>query len=175
MRPLFSVVLLLLGLAGSAVADPVGVEPRTAHTYVLAEGASAPAATVEDVAWLAGRWVGEGFGKRFEEYWSAPSAGTMLGTFKLLDGDRVDFYEIMELAVTNGRLGLKVKHFSRDFVAWEDKSEYVHFKLVALEDHAAHFAGISFYRLSDDALEAYIVMRRGDGYREEKLTYRRVD
>ena len=81
----------------------------------------------------------------------------------------------MELAVTEGRLGLKVKHFSADFVAWEDKPDYVHFKLVAIGPEAAHFSGISFYRRGPDAIDAYIVMRDGDDYREEKLSYRRVD
>ncbi len=162
--------LFLLVMPASA-----DVVPRTAHTFQLAEGATHPSATVDDVAWLAGEWVGTGFGKHFEEYWSEPSAGTMLGTFKLMDGDTVDFYELMELAVTDGRLGLKVKHFSREFVGWEDKPDYVHFKLVAIEEDAVHFAGISFYRRTPDQIDAYIVMRSGEDFREEKLSYRRVD
>jgi hypothetical protein len=162
------VSLMLFGTAG------IAKEPRTAHTFRLAEGEQPPAATVRDVAWLAGTWRGTAFGKAAEEYWSAPSAGTMLGTFKLMDGDSVDMYELMELAVTEGRLGLKVKHFSADFSAWEEKPDYVHFKLVALEPGAAHFAGISFYRRGPDALDIYLVMRSGDEIREEKLSYTRV-
>lgn len=165
-------VLLLVLIGGQVFAEVV---PRTANTFALAEGAEPPAATIDDVAWLAGRWEGTGFGKQFEEYWSEPSAGTMVGTFKLMDGDQVDFYELMELAVTDGRLGLKVKHFSNEFVGWEDKPDYVHFKLVALEPGAAHFSGISFYQRGPDTIDAYIVMRYGEELKEEKLSYRRVD
>lgn len=173
LRPL--VLLLAVLTAPCAFAAPEHVVPRTEHTFVLAEGASPPAATVEDVAWLAGRWEGTAFGQPFEEYWSAPSAGTMLGTFKLMDDERVDFYELLELGVTDGRLGMKVKHFSREFVAWEEKPDFVHFKLVALEPDAAHFSGISFYRRGPGAMDAYLVMRSGDSVREEKLTYRRAE
>ncbi len=165
-----AVVCMGLILAATAVAK----EPRTAHTFQLAEGESAPAATAKDAAWLAGRWEGTAFGQRFEEYWSEPSAGSMLGTFKLLGDDGVQFYELMEIAVTDGRLGLKVKHFSNDFTAWEDKPEYVHFKLVAVEPDALHFSGISFYRLGPDTIEAYLLMRDSEGLREEKLLYQRI-
>lgn len=153
--------------------EAAAVEPHSAHTYRLSEGESPPVATVEDVAWLAGSWNVSGFGKTIEEYWSKPSAGTMIGSFKLMDGDRVEFYELMELGVTDGRLGLKVKHFSADFTAWEDRPDYVHFKLVALEPDAAHFSGISFYRRGPDTIEAFLLMREGEQVREEKLSYTR--
>lgn len=173
MRVLIRAAVLLAALASEQVlADVV---PRTANTFALAAGAEPPSATIDDVAWLSGRWEGTGFGQRFEEYWSEPSVGTMLGTFKLMDGDQVGFYELMELAVTDGRLGLKVKHFSNEFVGWEDKPDYVHFKLVAIEPDAVHFAGISFYRRGPDAIDAYLVMKYGEEIKEEKLSYQRVD
>lgn len=157
-----------------ALSAPEAAVPRTEHTFSLAEGASPPGATAVDAGWLAGRWEGVAFGQRFEEYWSEPSAGSMLGTFKLIGEEGVQFYELMEIAVSGGRLGLKVKHFSADFSAWEDKPDYVHFKLVAIEPDALHFSGISFYRRGPDSIEAYLVMREGDALREEKLTYSRV-
>ena len=77
------------------------------------------------------------------------------------------------MTVENGTLSLKVKHFSADFSAWEEKKDYVNFTLVALEKDALHFGGISFYRQGDDAINAFIVMREGDELKEYPLTYRR--
>jgi hypothetical protein len=161
-------------LCSITVARALAVEPRTEHTFQLSPGESPPSATAEDAGWLAGRWEGVAFGQRFEEYWSEPSAGSMLGTFKLIGDEGVEFYELMEISVSEGRLGLKVKHFSADFSAWEDKPDYVHFKLVAVEPDALHFSGISFYRQGPDNIEAYLLMRDGEKLREEKLVYSRV-
>lgn len=151
----------------------LAAEPRTEHTFALAEGEQRPAATLADAAMLVGSWEGEAFGYRVEETWDAPSAGSMLGMFKLFNDDGVAFYELMLIVVENGTLSLKVRHFNADFTAWEDKDEDVTFRLVAIEEDALHFGGLSFYRRGPDRLDGYIVMRNADGIREEPLTYRR--
>ena len=150
-------------------------EPRTEHTFRLADGESRPAATLDDAAFLVGRWEGTAFGERLEESWSAPTGGSMVGTFKLFDGDKPAMYEIMLLTVEDGTLSLKVKHFNPDFTAWEDKEDYVNFRLVAKSDGELHFGGLSFYRRSEDQLDGYIVMQNGDDVSEQHMTYTRVD
>ena len=163
------IVTLLVGLAQSALAQ----SQRTEHTYQLDDPDSRPAATLDDVSWLVGNWSGEAFGVSFEEHWNPPSAGSMIGFFKLLDGDEVSFYELLLLVEEEGSLSLKVKHFNPDFTAWEDKEDYVTFRYIMSEEDAVHFSGISFYRVDDDNMIGYIVFRKGDEIREEKLVYRR--
>jgi hypothetical protein len=152
-----------------------GAEPRTENTFKLAEGEERPAATLDDAAWLTGSWTGTAFGKQFEETWNPPSAGSMVGLFKVFDDEGVSFYEIMLLTVDDGSLSLKVKHFSADFIAWEDKPDYVNFKLVKLDDDALHFGGLSFYRRDGDTIDAYIVMKNGENVTEHHLAYVRRD
>ena len=163
----------IAGISCAITAIVFAAEPRTTHTYRLADGAARPAASLEDAAFLVGAWEGEAFGGQFEEVWNPPSAGSMVGLFKLFDEDGVAFYEIMLITVEDGTLSLKVKHFNADFTAWEEKADFVDFRLVKVEDDALHFGGLSFYRRGADAMDAYIVMRRGDEVREEKLTFRR--
>jgi len=151
----------------------LSAEQRTEHTYTVSDGEQRPAATLEDARWLTGSWTGTAFGNRFEEVWNAPSAGSMVGMFKLFDGDEVSFYEILLLTVEDGTLSLKVKHFNADFTAWEDKADYVNFRLAKIEENALHFSGISFYRLDADHIDAYIVMRNGDEVTEHNLIYER--
>ena len=38
--------------------------------------------TVDDIAWLAGYWVGDGLGGKVEELWSKPKNGKMLCAFR---------------------------------------------------------------------------------------------
>jgi hypothetical protein len=154
----------------------------TEHTYRLDDAERRPAATLDEVAWLAGAWRGEvvddafreAFGDTFEEVWNPPSAGTMVGMFKLLRGGEVAFYELMILVEDAGSLTLKVRHFSPDFSAWEDKNEYADFPFVMADERTLHFSGFSFYRVDEDTAHAYLAMRRGDETHEEKLIYRRI-
>ena len=150
------------------------VEPSTEHTFKLSEGEAAPAATLSDAAWLSGDWNGTAFGSQFEETWSVPSVDSMVGYFKLFSEEGVSFYELMLLTVDEGTLSLKVRHFNADFTAWEDKTEFVNFRLVKLEEDALHFAGLSFYRRDENHIDAYIVMRNGDEISEHELKYVRA-
>ena len=77
----------------------------------------------------------------------------MIGLFKLYGEDGVSFYELLHLNVEDGTLSLKVKHFNADFTAWEDKEDFVNFRLVKLDDNALHFGGLSFYKRSDDSID----------------------
>lgn len=161
--------LLFAGvLAGAA-------EPRTENTFELSDGEERPAATLADAAFLVGLWSGTAFGEKMEESWSAPTGGSMVGTFKLFDGDDPAMYELMLLTVEDGTLNLKVKHFNADFTAWEDKPDYVNFKLVKLSANELHFGGISFYKRDDDHLDGYIVMRNKDGVSEQHMAYERQE
>ncbi len=148
-------------------------EPRTAHTYQLEPGEERPPASLEDASWLVGSWVGTGFGQRIEEVWNPPTAGSMVGMFKLYGEEGVAFYELMLLVVEDGSLSLKVKHFDPDFTAWEEKADYGEFRLVKKEEAALHFHGLSFYRRDDDVIDVYIVIRRNDSWSEHHLAYER--
>ena len=165
---------IALPVALLAVAMTAGAaEPRTEHTYTLTDGEERPAASLEDAAWLAGSWTGTAFGARFEAVWNPPSAGSMVGLYKLFDEDGVRFYEILLLTVEDGTLGLKVKHFSAEFVAWEEKPDFHTFRLVKKEPDALHFGGLSLYRRGENAIDGYIVMRSGDEITEHHLAYAR--
>jgi hypothetical protein len=164
-----SVFLLGFLLCGSAWAQ----SPRTEHTFQLDDPANQPSATLKEVAWLVGDWVGSAFGAQIEEVWNPPSAGSMVGLFKVIRDEQVSFYEIMLLVEEGDSLNLKVKHFNADFSAWEEKTEHVTFPLVAIEQDAIHFSGLSFYRNGPDEFVGYVAMRYGDEVREEVLEYRR--
>lgn len=158
----------------TAFATPLwAAEPKTEHTFQLEPGEERPAATIEDASWLVGSWAGTAFGQNFEEVWNPPSAGSMIGLFKLYGDDGVAFYELLQLSVEDDTLSLKVKHFNADFTAWEDKADFVNFRLVSKDENALHFGGLSFYKRSDNSIDGYIVMRKGEDLVEHHLKYKR--
>ncbi|MDT8397722.1 MAG: DUF6265 family protein [Pseudomonadales bacterium] len=105
--------------------------------------------------------------------WDTPSAGSMLGLFKAFSEDGPDFYELQIMEKDEEGLALKVKHFGADFEAWEDKADHVRFTFIGMEENAIHFEGISYYPLTADKLEAYLLLGSGENVREERITYQR--
>ena len=165
-------IVLLLVFSNSGLAQ----ERLTEHTYQLPKDAPLGAGSLEDVAWLAGSWKGTAFGSQFEEVWNPASAGSMVGMWKLFDEEKgVNFYELLLLKEEGDGLVLLVKHFSADFVAWEEKEDFVKFRLVKVEENAVHFSGLSFYRDGEDRIDGYIVMNHKDGSRtEHHIAYQRT-
>ena len=174
MRPRLSQAFVMF-VAAALFSTASAQTAVTEHTVRLDDPEKRPPATLDDVAWLVGSWEGEAFGGTFEEVWNPPSKGSMVGFFKFMGDEAVAFYELMLLVEEEGSLSLKVKHFNPDFSAWEDREEYVDFRFVSAEEDVIHFSGISFYRLSDNEIQAWIRMRSGDQITEEKLVYRRVE
>ena len=162
-----ALITLLLGSA--ALAQTV----KTEHTYKLDDPDTRVPASLDDVAWMVGSWSGEAFGGTFEQTWNPASVGSMVGMFKLINDGKVNFYELLLLVEAEGSLSLKVKHFTPEFTAWEEKDDFVHFRLVGVGSGVVHFSGLSFYQVSDDEMHAYIAMHNQDKVWEEKLVYRR--
>lgn len=163
-------VCVTLLFSGAAAAQ----SQRTEHTLKLDDPDNPPPATLADASILVGSWTGTAFGGTLEEVWNPPSAGSMVGLFKLMHEGQVSLYEIFLMVEEEGTLKLKVKHFGADFSAWEEKEDHITFRFIKVEEDALHFSGISFYRISDDEMHAYIVMRTDDEIREEKIVYYRV-
>jgi len=149
-----------------------GVALIWALASVSAAFAQAPPAEIEAVstldqaAWLAGRWVGTGMGGEVEEVWSPASGGQMIGHFRYTKEGKPGFYEIMMLDLTETGIRMRVKHFNPDFTAWEDKAEWVEFEPVSTSLDRLIFNGLVLDHGSDDrgeTMTATLSMRQADG------------
>ena len=139
----------------------------------LPEDARSPSAVIGDIAWLAGRWVGEGLGGSAEDVIAPPSGGQMMGMFRHSNaGGEVNFYEFYVFAETENSLTQRLKHFSPMLAGWEEKDGFVEFPLVAIEGRTAWFDGLS-YRLNDDG--SLTVAVRLDEERVARFHYRKAD
>lgn len=168
MRSKFLQIALWLFCAQVACASDEILEVRS-----LPEDGRSPPAQIGDIAWLAGRWVGEGLGGTAEDVIAPPSGGQMMGMFRHSKADgAVNFYEFYVFAEQDGSLTQRLKHFSPLLAGWEEKDGFVEFPLVAIDGRAAWFDGLS-YRLEDDG--SLTVAVRLDEERVAQFRYRKVD
>lgn len=126
-----------------------------------------------DFAWLTGTWVGPGFGGTFEETWSEPDAnGQLMGMFRYTDSSgSVQFYEFW---ILNG-LGLKLKHFNPDFTGWEEKADYIDFKMVETTSSKITLKGLIYERLSENQMKVSLKIRTGDQVNLEIFNLKRTE
>jgi hypothetical protein len=161
--------LLLFGSFGCAA---LAQRPLTEHTLAY-DSTLAVKAQISNLAWLTGRWTGEGFGGWLEEIWSPPQAGQMLATFRLVADGKPNFHEICLISEEAGSLVYKVKHFNPDHTGWEEKKDYVRFPLVKIERNTVWFNGLTM-ALDGNTCTCYLAMKQKDGsHKEAKLVYQR--
>jgi len=139
---------------------------------VLSLGESEPPeATIDDMSWIQGYWTGEFMNGNFEEIWSPPVNGTMMGSFKQMNADTVNFYEIMIIKEVGNSLVLRLKHFHNDLRGWETQDEVVNWPLVRLDQNRAYFDGLTFERIDEDHLKVYLAVSFQNGEVEEFTAY----
>ncbi|QJR13435.1 DUF6265 family protein [Usitatibacter palustris] len=158
---LFAVLLPLVALAQATVA-PAPATP-------------APTARIADVAWLQGSWLGEGMGGASEEFWMPARNGVMMGAFRVMKPDGSPrFYEIFAIEEQEGSLLFIVKHFTPEWVGWEEKDKATRLKLTAIAKGEATFGGVHFSSPDAQTLVVNVTLRNKDGTsRVETFSYRK--
>ena len=107
-----------------------------------ASEAPAPvAATLGDVAFMAGHWVGGEDGDLSEEIWSTAHGDSMMGMWRYVRKDETRIYEILTLTAEGGNVVLRTRHFDPRLVAREEKDRPVALPLVAKKEGEAVFEG----------------------------------
>lgn len=151
---------------------PVGIISAQ-ETLQLSEGQTSPNATLEDVAWITGRWQGDAFGGLAEEIWSEPLGGSMMFVFRLVKDGQVSFYEMGHIQEVEGSIVLQLKHFDKSLRGWEEKNETVDFRLVKIEKNKAYFEGFTIEKVSEDQINMWVLIESKDSSEEVLFSYTR--
>jgi len=134
------------------------------------------APSLEEFSWLVGHWRGEGLGGVCEETWLPESAGSLLGTFKFMLKDKVQFYELMTITIDSLGPAIRVKHFNADMIGWEDKTEMVTFRYDSTSGNKFFFDGQTYIKPSQDSLKIVLSIKQTDGtISEEMFKFKRID
>ncbi|MGI9546548.1 MAG: DUF6265 family protein [Flavobacteriaceae bacterium] len=125
---------------------------------------------IDDYTWLAGHWIGDGFGGISEEIWALPADGTMMGMYRHIKDEKLVFYEFLLL----DKDGLRLKHFNPDLKGWETKDEFVSFPMVEHSPNKLVLKGLTFEKKSDTEMEIRLRLRSGEKVETEVFKMRRV-
>ncbi|WJG08100.1 DUF6265 family protein [Aliiglaciecola sp. LCG003] len=154
--------------------DALAIEKFPNLLFLEGEQQSPPA-DLSAVKWLSGHWRGEAFGGLIEEVWSPPVVGSMMGAFKLVVENEVQFYEIETISEENGTLIFRLKHFHSDLKGWEEKDKTFDFPLVKLTENKVYFNGLTLERINDKEMNIYVAIESDGSTTEQKFTYQRFE
>lgn len=161
MKLLNTLILISCLMSGGVAIAGDKVEVKS-----LEEGGVSPLARIEALSWLSGYWEGEGLEGYAVEVIAPPAGGQMMGAFyhRKKDGP-LNFYEFYTFAEIGDTLVLRIKHFSPDLIGWEEKGDFVEFPLVAVEENAVYFDGLTFALTGDDAMQSAVdISEQGIAY-----------
>ncbi len=128
---------------------------------------------LKNITWISGTWRGEAFGGITEEIWSEPLGGSMMATFKLINDDKVTFYEIEIIREIENSLVLQLKHFSSDLKGWETKDETIDFPLKEITPNKVVFEGMSFEKVSNKEMNVYVDIEENGKVETVKFNYKK--
>jgi hypothetical protein len=80
-------------------------------------GAARPG--LEDLAWLAGAWTGNGLGGEVELHWTKPNGGSMAGMSRLVQDGKAGFFEFILIEQGDQGVTLRFQHFNPGYTVWE--------------------------------------------------------
>lgn len=129
---------------------------------------------IDQLSWLQGNWTAEKWGGTAEEYWSASKGNTIIGMFRLVVDNEVQFTEHFILCEEEGYPVLKLRHFNADFTGWEEKSEYVTFPFVEMGENYLQLDGIRYELLDSDQLKVKLKMMNKDVENTEEFLFNRM-
>lgn len=113
-------------------------------------------ATLNDVAWMEGTWVGSrSTGHRVQHIIMNKQLDHMPGFVRSWTNEEFLFYEITTFAEHENGVSYRVKHFNYDLTGWEDRDVVIDRPLLGKSDGVLQFDGITFERVNTDAFIVY--------------------
>lgn len=130
-----SAALAIMALVASAATYSIqAFEP---DDKPFANDAAKSAHTVDDLAWMSGRWQGQIFGGPIDELWQAPSDGVMMGMSRLGTDRERCMYEFMLIEEHDGVPTMFLRHFRQHLATKE--TEPMAYRLVVMSGRKAVF------------------------------------
>jgi hypothetical protein len=145
----------------STVRTTAAENPR-ALVRLATVGGVQPPATLADVAWLEGAWIGEMPDGPVENVFLAPRFGHMPTFIRAWNKTGITFYEIAMFAEVNGSIAIRLKHFMSDLVGFEARESYIEYPLVAKEGDKLFFHRATYVRTGADSYTCYFLYMEGE-------------
>ncbi|MFA6085291.1 DUF6265 family protein [Mucilaginibacter sp.] len=92
-------------------------------TCTLSASAQLKKAYVKDLAFMTGTWTLKHEWGDMEEFWGQPMGDNMVSTFRCVKNGKVVFYEFMAIEQSDSIPVMKLRHFNKGSIGWEDKDK----------------------------------------------------
>lgn len=147
-------------------------------------GTAAPAkATIQQVGWIAGQWVGMLGDRHIEQHWMPPLGPSMVAAYRNVQGTEPKLYEILTIEEFEGGLVLRIKHFAPGpgLASREAQNEAAEHRLVKVDGQRAVFEStganavrVTFSKPSADQLSIVLERVRDGQPQQTVFAYRRA-
>ncbi|HKX28451.1 MAG TPA: DUF6265 family protein [Blastocatellia bacterium] len=95
--------------------------------------------TLQDLAFISGRWQAAGDNFLNEEHWSAPAGQSLIGMARMMKDGQTRLYELCVIEQTADGPVLRIRHFRAGMVSLEERPEQVTFQLLDFAKDRAVF------------------------------------
>ena len=96
-------------------------------------------ASLADVAFMQGHWLGNFNGGPIEAFWAAPAGDNLTGFMRMMKDDKVTMYEMLVFEQTADGPIVLVKHFKPGHIAVEEKEISDRYKFIEAKKGQALF------------------------------------
>jgi hypothetical protein len=95
--------------------------------------------SVSEFDLLTGYWKGKAGEDTIEEYWLPETNANKLCVFRWIRNGSIYIYEIVALIERDGEIHMLLRHFDKNFIAWEEKEEPRDFVVTDLSGTSVRF------------------------------------
>ncbi|MES2062171.1 MAG: DUF6265 family protein [Bacteroidota bacterium] len=126
-------------------------------------------ATIKDLAFMAGTWTLKHEWGDMEEFWGPPMGDNMVSTFRCVKDGKIVFYEFMAIEQSDSIPILKLRHFNKGSIGWEDKDKPYLMPVIKLTTNEVVFESldkavlITYKRISPLKMDCILDEKGKDG------------
>lgn len=135
-------------------------------------------ADLKQLNFMAGKWVGSIAWGDMEEYWSEAMGDNMVCAFRCVKDGKVMFYEFIVIESSEeGVPVMRLRHFNRGNIAWEEKDKPNEYPLAKLEQNKAVFESVDkktrliYERIKANQLRAVLEREKNSKWEVDEFLY----
>jgi len=138
-------------------------------SIIFSASAQLKKASVNDLAFMAGKWTLKHEWGDMEEFWGLPMGDNMVSTFRCVKDGKVVFYEFMAIEQSDSIPVMKLRHFNKGSIGWEDKDKPYLMPVIKLAKNEVVFESldkavlITYKRISPLKMDCILDEKGKDG------------
>jgi Domain of unknown function (DUF6265) len=139
-------------------------------------------ADLKQLDFISGKWTGSMEWGALEEYWSEPMGDNMFCAFRCVKDGKALFYEFIVIEQSeSGVPTMRLRHFNRGNIAWEDKDKPYEYPLIELKEKRAVFEStdkktrLIYERQSDNKLSAILEHEKDGKIETDSFIYSKAN